>query len=183
MRKYLVAATFMTAMILIPAAARAGVVLEASYGKPYQVTTPRAWGQSNLMLTPGYAPSLPILSMFQLQVGFAFDLADKSGTKTEMQLRPMILFNPPIIPLYARAFLFFPNMLGRAEGDDRKPGYGAALGARIGIPSIAILPGFGVFAEIGALGRSHDYGTEVGGGTTSKTFWALEGRVGAYLNF
>ncbi len=177
MRKFLVAAAFMSAFVLVPAVARAGFVLEASYGKPYQVSSPRAWGQSNLMLTPGYAPSVPILSMFQLQLGIAFDLADKSGTETEMQLRPMLMFNPPIIPLYARAFLFFPNMLGRVEGSDRKPGFGGALGARIGIPSIAFLPGFGVFAELGALGRSVDIGD------SSKTLWALEGRVGAYLNF
>jgi len=180
MRKFLVAATFMSAMILVPAAARAGFTLEASYGKPYQVTSPRAWGQSNLMLTPGYSPSLPILSMFQLQLGLAFDLADKSGTKTELQLRPMVLFNPPIIPLYARAFVVVPNMLGR--GGNQSPSFGGALGARIGIPSVAILPGFGVFAELGAIAHSEDYGTE-SGGTTSKTFWALEPRAGAYLSF
>ena len=181
MRKLLVAAT-LTAMILVPAAARAGFVLDASIGKPYQVTSPRAWGQLNMMLSPGYAPSLPILSMFQVQLGLAFDFADKSGTKTEMQLRPMLSFIPPILPLYARAILFVPNLLGRTEGASRKPGFGAALGARIGIPSIAILPGFGVFAEVGALGRSQDYGTE-SGGTSSKVFWAVEGRAGAYLNF
>jgi hypothetical protein len=179
MRKFLVAATLVT-MTLAPAAARAGIVLDASIGKPYQVTSPRAWGQSNLMLAPGYAPSLPILSMFQLQVGVAFDLADKSGTKTEMELRPMLSFIPRPLPLYARAILVVPNLLGR-QGD-RKPGYGGALGARIGIPSIAVLPGFGVFAEVGALGRSQDYPTE-SGATSSKVFWAVEGRVGAYLNF
>lgn len=179
MRKFLVAAT-LTAMTLVPAAARAGFVLEASYGKPYQVTSPRAWGQSNLMLTPGYASSLPILSMFQLQLGIAFDLADKSGTKTEMQLRPMVMFNPPIIPLYARAMVVVHNMLGR--GGNHSPSFGGALGARIGIPSVAILPGFGVFAELGAIGHSEDYGTE-SGGSRSKMFWVLEGRAGAYLNF
>jgi hypothetical protein len=182
MRKLLVAAT-LTAMILVPAAARAGFVLDASIGKPYQVTSPRAWGQLNMMLSPGYAPSLPILSMFQVQLGLAFDFADKSGTKTEMQLRPMLSFIPPILPLYARAFLFFPNMLGRADGGNRKPGFGGALGARIGIPSIAVLPGFGVFAEVGALGRSVDFGTEADGSASSKLLWAVEGRAGAYLSF
>ena len=69
-----------------PAAARAGFVLDASIGKPYQVTSPRAWGQSNLMLTPGYAPSLPILSMFQLQLDQG--LVDLDG-------RPMVLLKKP----------------------------------------------------------------------------------------
>jgi hypothetical protein len=179
MRKLPVAAA-LVAMTLFPAVARAGFLLEASIGKPYQVTSPRAWGQSNLMLAPGYSPSLPILSMFKIQLGVALDLADKSDTKTEMELRPMLAFVPPILPLYARGILVIPNLLGR-QGK-RRPGFGGALGARIGIPSIAVLPGFGVFAEVGALGRSYDYGTE-SGGTSSKVFWAVEGRAGAYLSF
>jgi hypothetical protein len=108
------------------------------------------------------------------------DFADKSGTETEMELRPMLTFMPPILPLHARAFVVVTNLLGRAG--NRKPAYGGALGAHIGIPSIAILPGFGVFAEVGAIGLSADYGTE-SGGTSSKTFWSVEGRAGAYLKF
>jgi hypothetical protein len=61
MRKFLVAAT-LTAMILIPAAARAGFLVEASLGQGYQTApTPRGWEQTNLNIAPGYAPSLPVL--------------------------------------------------------------------------------------------------------------------------
>jgi hypothetical protein len=180
MRKFLVAAAFTFAMILVPAAARAGFVLDASIGVPYRITSPRAREQTNLMLSPGYAPSSPILSMFQLQLGIALDFADKSGTKTEMQLRPMLTFVPPVLPLYARGFVVVSNLLGR--GGHRSPSFGAALGARVGIPSVAILPGFGVFAEVGAIGHCEEYGTE-SGGTSSKVFWAVEGRAGAYLKF
>jgi hypothetical protein len=175
MRKFLVAATF-TALILVPAAARAGFILEASAGKGYMVTTPRDWTQMNLMLAPGFAPSLPVLSMLKFQLGIAADFADKSGTKTDLELRPMISL------LYARVILVFNNLLERTG--KRELAYGGAVGARIGIPSVGIVPAMGVFAEVGALPRSHEYGTESGtGGTQSKMFWVLEGRVGAYLNF
>jgi hypothetical protein len=174
-------ATVLIAMLLAPAAVRAGLVLDASVGKGYQTSSPKGWGQSNLMLAPGFAPSTPVLSMFQLQLGIVVDFSDKSGSKTDMELRPMLTVAPPVVPLYGRLILVFNNLLGRT--DQRELAYGAALGARVGIPSIAIIPGFGVFAEVAALPRSHDYGTESNGGTVSKTFWVVEGRVGAYLKF
>jgi hypothetical protein len=174
MRKFLVAATF-TAMILAPAAARAGFILEASYGKGYQVSpTPRFWEQSNLELSPGYAPSLPVLSMLKFQLGIVMDIADGSAAnKTNLQLRPMISLVPPILPIYGRVIFVVNNLL---KGD-REYAYGGVVGARIGIPSITILPGMGVFAEVGYLPRSRDYGTE------SKFASVVEGRAGAYLNF
>jgi hypothetical protein len=179
MRKFLVAATF-TALILVPAAARAGFILEASAGKGYQVTSPRDWTQSNLMLAPGFASSLPVLSMLKFQLGIAADFADKSGTSTDLELRPMISLVPPILPLYGRLILVFNNLLERTG--KRELAYGGAVGARIGLPSIGFVPSFGVFGEVGALPRSHEYGTE-SGGTESKMFWIVEARLGAYLNF
>ncbi len=176
MRKFLVAATF-TAMIMLPAAARAGFLVEASYGKGYQVSpTPRFWEQSNLELAPGYAPSLPVLSMFRLQLGIVMDIADGSAANTtNLQLRPMVSLVPPILPIYGRVIFVVDNLLkGKTE-----IAYGAAVGARIGIPSIGIVPAMGVFAEVGALPRSRDFGT----GTGSKFAWVVEGRVGAYLDF
>jgi hypothetical protein len=180
MRKFIVVASFLSALILVPAAARAGFSLEGSVGKGYQATSPRAFTQSNLMLAPGYAPSLPVLSMFTLQLGIAIDFADKSDAKTDLQLRPMLLFVPPILPIYGRLILAANNLLER--GNQSFLAYGGAVGVRIGIPSIAFVPAFGIFAEVGALPRSHDYGTE-SGGTTSKLFWVVESRLGAYLGF
>jgi hypothetical protein len=175
MRKILVAATLVT-MFLAPAAARAGFLLEASYGKGYQVSpTPRFWEQSNLELSPGFASSLPVLSMFKFQLGIVMDVADGSAAnKTNLELRPMISLVPPVLPLYGRVIFVVNNLLDR--GGKREIAYGAALGARIGIPTV-ILPSMGVFAEVAALPRSRDYGTE------SKLAWVAEGRVGAYLSF
>ena len=175
MRKFLVAATLST-MILIPAAARAGFLVEASLGKGYQAApAPRGWEQLNLEIAPGYAPSLPVLSMFRLQLGIVADFADKSGSSTNLELRPMLSIVPPILPLYARFIVEVNNILDR--GGKREVAYGAAVGARIGTPKIGFVPAMGVFAEVGALPRSRDFGTG------SKVAWIIEGRVGAYLDF
>ena len=175
MRKFLIAATLST-MILVPAAARAGLVVDASLGKGYQASpTPRGWEQLNLEIAPGYKPSLPILSMFRLQLGIVADFADKSGTKTNMELRPMLTFVPPILPIYGRAILVVNNLLDR--GGKREIAYGAALGARIGTPAVGFVPAMGIFAEVGALPRSRDFSTG------SKVAWIIEGRAGAYLEF
>ena len=181
MRKFLVAVT-LSAMILVPAAARAGFLVEASLGKGYQAApTPHGWEQLNLNIAPGYAPSLPVLSMFRLQLGIVTDFADKAGSKTNMELRPMISLVPPILPLYGRVILVINNILDR--GGKREIAYGAALGARIGTPSIGLVPAMGVFAEVGALPRSRDLPDSTGLGIESKLAWVVEGRAGAYLDF
>ena len=182
MRKFLVAATLST-MILIPAAARAGFLVEGSLGQGYQASpTPREWERLNLEIAPGYAPSLPVLSMFRLQLGILTDFGDKAGYKTDMELRPMLSVVPPIFPLYGRVIFVVNNLLERA-GTKREIAYGGAVGARIGLPSIGIIPSLGVFAEVGALPRKRDFVDGTSLATSSKTAWVLEGRVGAYLDF
>ncbi len=173
MRKFLVAAA-LTTMILVPAVAHAGLLVEASLGKGGQVSpTPRGWEQLNLEVAPGYAPSLPVLSMFRLQLGIVTDFADKAGSKTNLELRPMLSVVPPILPLYGRVIFVVNNLLSGT----REIAYGAAAGMRIGTPSIGFVPAMGVFAEVGALPRSRDF--QAG----SKVAWIIEGRVGAYLDF
>lgn len=184
MRKFLVVATLTAAMFLVPTAARAGFLLDASLGKGGQVSpTPRAWEQMNLMIAPGYAPGVPVLSWVHLQLGLVLDLADKSGTSTNMALRPMISLVPPVIPLYGRLILEVSNLFDKSSAK-REISYGAAVGAMIGLPSIAFLPGFGIFAEVGALPRKRDV-VDSGSttGVASKTALIVEGRVGAYLKF
>lgn len=182
MRKFLVAATF-TALILAPAAARAGFILEGSLGKGIQVSPSPAsgqsrWEQSNLNIAPGFS----FVSILRLQLGIVTDFADKSGSKTTIELRPTLSLVPPVLPLYGRVMVVISDVLGRYEGDREYP-FGAAVGARIGIPSVAILPSFGVFAELGALPRSRKFVDSAGTGTDSKLAWVLEARAGAYLGF
>ncbi len=182
MRKFLVAVTLST-MFLIPAAARAGFLVEASLGQGYMASpTPREWERLNLEVAPGYAPSLPVLSMFRLQLGIVTDFGNKAGTKTDMELRPMLSVVPPLFPLYGRVIFVVNNLLEQG-GTKRDVQYGAALGARIGLPSIGIIPSMGVFAEVGALPGKRDFVDSTTLTTSSKTAWVLEGRVGAYLDF
>lgn len=172
MRKYLIVAA-VSALFLTPAIARANFVLDASLGKGGQVSPePRAWEQLNLQLAPGWGPSLPVLSMFRLQLGVVMAFADTKGSRSNMELRPMLSIVPPILPLYGRVIFAVNNLWGR-DGIKREIAYGGAAGLRIGIPSIGIVPAFGVFAEAGLLPRSR----------ASKLTWVVEGRAGAYLEF
>jgi hypothetical protein len=171
MRKLVIAAV-LTWTVLLPAISQAGWVVEGSLGKGGQVSSPRAWEQLNLMIAPGYM--LPILSLVRLQLGIVTDFADKSGSKTNLELRPMISIVPPILPIYGRAIFAVTNLAGRS-GVKREIAYGAAGGLRFGLGPI------GVFGEVGLLPRSRDFAS--GSGTSSKFVWIIEGRAGAYLEF
>jgi hypothetical protein len=179
MRKFLVAA-ILTAMTLLPAAARAGFLMEASLGKGYTAAPKdsRGWEQLNLELAPGYSPSLPVLSMFRLQLGIVMDFADKKASTTDMELRPMLSLVPPVFPLYGRVIVGVSHLLERGDSK-RKFVYGGALGVKIGLPGIAFVPALGVFAEVGLLPRTIDATATA----ASATAWTIEGRVGAYINF
>jgi len=167
MRKLIMAAV-LTFTVLLPGLSHAGWGVEASLGKGAQVSSPRAWEQLNLMVTPTY--SLPFLSIVQFQLGIVGDFADKKGSSTNLELRPMIAIIPPILPIYARAIFAVSNLTEHGN-QKREWAYGVAGGVRFGLGPI------GVFGEVGVLPRSRD---EVSG---SKFVWIVEGRVGAYLKF
>lgn len=169
MRKLLIAAG-LTALMLIPAAAQAGWVVEGSLGKGYTVSEPRGWEQLNLMIAPGWAP----ISLVRLQLGFATDFADKSQSRTNFQLRPMITVCPPLLPIFGRAILAVQNLRGPGK---TVYAYGVSGGVRFGLGPI------GVFGEVGVLPRSQDVAKADLTGTESKFLWEIEGRAGAYLEF
>jgi hypothetical protein len=166
MRKLIMAAV-LTCTILLPGLSQAGWLVEASLGKGAQVSSPRGWEQLNLMVAPGYA-----LSIVHLQLGIVGDFADRSGSSTNLELRPMIAIVPPILPIYGRV-IFAVNNLTEHGGQKREWAYGAAGGVRFGLGPI------GVFGEVGVLPRSRDFGPIDG----KKFVWVIEGRVGAYLKF
>lgn len=169
MRKLLIVAG-LTALMLIPAAARADWVVEGSLGKGYVVNKPRGWDQLNLMIAPGWAP----ISLVRVQLGFVTDFADKSGSKTDFQLRPMLTVCPPLLPIFGRAILAIQNLRGPGK---TVYAYGVSGGVRFGLGPI------GVFGEVGVLPSSRDVAKEDLTGTESKFLWEIEGRAGAYLEF
>jgi hypothetical protein len=160
MRKFVMAAV-LTFTVLLPGLSQAAWELEGSLGKGGQVTSPRAWEQLNLMLTPGYA-----LSILRLQLGIVANFADTSNSVTNLGLRPMIAIVPPILPIYGRVIFAVSNLTGR-RGMPREYSYGAAGGLRFGLGPI------GVFAEVGVLPARR----------ASENALIIEGRVGAYIKF
>jgi hypothetical protein len=186
MRKFLAAAV-LTALFMLPASARAGFILEGSLGKGYQAApTPRGWEQLNLEISPGYAPSLPVLSWVHLQLGIVADFADKSGSSTNLELRPMVSVVPAFIPIYGRLIFSMSNLFER-NGSKREFAYGAAVGVRVGLPGISFVPAMGIFAEAGVIPRKRDFGsldaTTGAVKVESKLAWVIEGRAGVYINF
>jgi hypothetical protein len=186
MRKLLVAAA-LTAMTLLPAAARAGFILEASAGEGYRVAPSGnpGWDPLNLEISPGYAPSFPVLSMFRLQLGVVVDFPNTSGSSTNMQLRPMLTFVPPVIPLYVRAIMATANLF-KNNGNGVEWRYGGALGVKVGLPSVAFIPALGIFAEAAVIGGNRNFPTKDANANPVKkadSAWAIQGRAGAYLLF
>jgi hypothetical protein len=164
MRRWYQAALVLCLLAVAPAAAHAGFILEGSVGKGVKVSpSPTKATQTNLMLTPGITLLDDIL---RLELGFAGDLPDIQNSKFDLQLRPMLVVAPPILPIYARAIFAVANVFHN-NGTKTVIAYGAAAGLKIGLGPV------GVFAEAGLLPRS----------IASQINWVIEGRLGVSLFF
>jgi hypothetical protein len=160
MRKLLLPLVIFVASLCITSRAQAGWVIEGSVGKGGRVNEPRGWEPTTVMAAPGYQ----LLGMLRLQLGLVGALGDVKNSKFDLQLRPMIGFYPPVLPVYARAIFVFEDLL-----HTHHYAVGGAVGLKIGLPFI----GVGVFAEAAALPRFVD----------SKTQFVVEGRLGAFWVF
>jgi hypothetical protein len=140
-------------------AAKAGIIVEGSVGKGAKLgPSPVKAEQTNIMIAPGV--TFPFL---RLELGFAWDTPDLKDSKSNLELRPMVVIAPPILPLYGRVVFAVTNLI---EGKTTVA-YGGALGLSFGLGPI------GIFAEAGLLPRSR----------ASQINWVVEGRLGAYLEF
>ncbi len=148
------------ALLLAPLTARAGLVLEGSVGSGLTLS-PDAGNRipTNLMLTGGY--SFPAV---KLELGVVGNLADVENAKFDVDLRPMLVIQPPAFPLYGRVIL---GVTGLVEGPTAFS-WGGAAGFRFGVL------GLGAFVEAGALSRR----IEVNG--KEEDSWFAEGRLGVY---
>jgi hypothetical protein len=138
--------------------ANAGFVLEGSLGTGYAVSPEIARGRipTQVMIAPGYG----LGEMLRLELGLNFALGDIEGGQFDMQLRPMLVIDPPLFPLYARAVVAFANLINDAPFD-------YAIGGAAGVSFS--LAGLGIFAEAGVIPFIKD-----------TTVWTIEGRVGVY---
>jgi len=147
-------------LILAPLSARAGLVFEGSAGSGLTLS-PHSGDRipTNVMLTGGY--SFPIV---KLELGVVGNLADVEHSKFDLDLRPMLVVKPPLLPVYARAIV---GVSGLVEGPSSF-NYGGALGLRIGAL------GVGAFVEAGALSKRIKVNDK------NKDAWYAEGRLGIY---
>ncbi len=146
----------LVALFMAPATARADFIFEGSAGMGYQVKPTAERLQNNIMVAPGYG----IGTMVRAELGFVAGLADSKYDST-IELRPMFVFSPPVVPVFGRLIFAVTDVAG-----DPSYAYGGSLGL-----DAELLDTLGIFAEVGLLPRSVD----------NEMTWVTEGRVGAYF--
>ncbi len=148
------------ALSLAPVAARAGTIVEASAGSGFRwQPSPVERIPTNVMLAVGY--SMPIL---KLELGAMGNLADVKHTKFDLELRPMLVVKPPVLPFYGRLITGVSGLAAKPVGFV----YGAAVGVRMGAL------GVGAFLEAGAVAKRLRIEDK------DKDVWYAEGRLGVY---
>lgn len=148
------------ALSVVPLSARAGSVVELSVGSGFRWDPkPTERVPTNAMVAVGY--SVPML---KLELGALANLADVKHSKFDLELRPMLVVKPPILPVYARGFVGVSGLVEKPTALT----YGAAAGVRMGAL------GLGAFLEVGALRR------RVKIADVNKDTWIAEGRLGVY---
>jgi hypothetical protein len=163
-----------------PAAARAGLLLEGSAGLGVQLSPSVERAPVNVMLAPGYGIDI-LGTKLKLELGLLGNLGDVRSSKFDLELRPMVVLAPPILPLYLRGIVAVQNLVNGPTNW----AYGGALGTSFS------LFGLGVFIEAGVLPRNAKIDTTtnmpVVGSTPNPTKdefrWFAEGRVGAFFEF
>ncbi len=141
----------------VPMTAKAGFVIEGSLGTGYAVTEPTGRIPTSIMIAPGWG----LGEMLRLELGFNFALGDVEHGDFDMQLRPMLVLDPPLFPMYLRAQMAVANLIADAP---TVTAFGGALGVSFS------LGGLGVFAEAGVMPFFYEL----------DTVWTIEGRLGVY---
>ncbi|MBI5509325.1 MAG: hypothetical protein HY903_11285 [Deltaproteobacteria bacterium] len=147
-------------LFAVPTTANAGFIVEGTAGSGAQVKpTPVARIPTNIMIAPGYGFG----TLMRAELGLVSSLPDVKNKEFDLEVRPMLVFSPPFIPLYLRAVFAVTNLL-----HERVIAYGGAIGI-----DGEVFDTFGLMGEVGVLPRSVD-----------KTMtYIIEGRAGVYLAF
>jgi hypothetical protein len=177
MRKVFVGMAVIIGLAVAPLTARAGPVVEGSVGVGWQLTTSVDRTPVNVMVAPGWG----FAGLLKLELGLLANMGDVQNSKFDLELRPMVVISPPLIPLYLRGIFAVQNFVNGPTAI----AYGAALGVSFG------LLGAGLFVEAGVLPRNVKVdattNARVVGSTSSPTKdvfrWFVEGRAGAYYDF
>lgn len=155
MRQYC-AAVVIAIMLGLSTPAYAGFSVAGSIGKGLMVKPSVSATQTNLMVAPGFSIFDDIL---RLEVGLTAEMPDIQPPSTDLEVRPMLRFEPPLLPVYGRAVFAVGGMLE----DQPELIYGGALGVSISLGPL------GVFGEAGVLPRKP---------ANAQAQWVLEARAG-----
>src|SRR6266568_4208956 len=163
MRKLLLAIAAIAALTAFPRSASAGFLLEGSVGSGAQLSPSVERTPVNVMLAPGWG----FAGLLKLELGLLGNLGDVQNSKFDLELRPMVVISPPIVPIYLRAIFAVQNLI---EGPTTYA-YGGALGLSFS------LFGAGVFVtNIPVVGTAAH-------ATRDEFRWFAEGRLGAFYEF
>ncbi len=168
MRKLFVAVVAVA--LVAPSVARAGGIIEASFGVGSQTSPTIERQPVNVMLAPGLTFASEIL---RAEVGLVGNFADVQNSKFDLELRPMLVVKPPLFPLYLRGILAFSGLLNGPS----QLAYGGALGLEFGALGAA------VFLEAGLLPRTVDVPATPLTPATTEMHWVAEGRLGMSYSF
>lgn len=127
-----------TLALAVPA--QAGVSVAGSLGKGI-TTNPTAVAPTTIMIAPGWAP----IDLIRLELGIIGDLGDVREKKFNLHIRPSVIVDVPILPVYARIIIGADNLLDRTTF-----AYGGGVGVDIGLGPIT------AFAEIDVLPRTEN---------------------------
>ena len=172
MRRLTLVAIAALGLSLLPRPAVAGPVVEFSVGAGAQTSPTVERTPTSLMLAPGWE----LAGILKLELGLAANLADTQTSRFDLELRPMVVVSPPLIPLYLRGIAVVQNLVNGPT----TAGYGGALGMSFG------LFGAGFFVEAGPLARTVSVtviSTSSLPTRQDEVRWGLEGRAGAYYTF
>lgn len=132
-----VAALVSVAILTAPQLARADLTLAASVGSGLQVA-PDKRIPTNIMVAPGAELLGPLV---RAEVGIVADMGDVGGRDFDLQVRPMLLFDPPLIPLYGRLTVGIANL----TTGPLAVAFGGSLGAELSLSALSL------FGEVGFI--------------------------------
>lgn len=126
-------ATLLTLAASQPAHADAGdLTLSLTAGTGWQASDPGGRIQTNLMLSPG----IEILGqLLRLDVGVVADLPDIEASRFDLQIRPSVVLELPVVPIYGRLSAGIANILH----GPLSVAFGPSVGLRIGIGKVSLL--------------------------------------------
>lgn len=142
------------ALFVAPGSAKADWTLSASLGKG--VSVPLQVHPTTIMVAPGYS----LLDLVRVEVGLIADYDEERHYKGDIGIRPMVVVDPPLLPIYGRGILGMKNLFNGAE-----PEYGMMVGVSFGFLLVS------VYGEVGILPPTGDEDVTV------------EARAGAMIDF